>query len=570
MRKAVLAIILIITGFCTNAQDTLTHKSVIVYRLKNVSIILVSQSIADSLLDQPGTRAQPPSRQRVVSTYGDILAIYVSTNKEPFQYTVNNISIDTGANDNIKIAIGDLEVGKRILSEGKDTNWTNLQGFPLLNSSSISFRVIAVGILPVTKGDYYILFESMVGPYVTRIVSIRNKNTKEPLLSFRIKTIGKPVLPFLTSVARNDADKRLIDSFVTVSAGMSKVSNVKIVKKGSGFVFEGPEKVSEESMILNHAGLNAISDLVFYFRKQHHMYPDSSMEYRLLSEANKDTSWIKTGHRLVVPHLVAGDYYKLQVRYELHPSYIQEHTFYVVPKWYQTTQTKIIFISLPILITLLIWLLIYKQRLNKSKRRREQLSLEIKAIRSQLNPHFIFNALSSIQGLVNKNDIPAANLYLTEFSTLLRESLHNNDKEMVPLVTEMNLLETYLKLEQLRFDFKYEINIDQAIDKNATEIPNLILQPLVENAVKHGVSTLAGEGFIKISFIKREHDLFVLIADNGNKFDETQSTDGFGLKLTNNRISLLNQTIKEQPIQLIIERKQDMETIVHLVFKNWI
>jgi LytS/YehU family sensor histidine kinase len=153
---------------------------------------------------------------------------------------------------------------------------------------------------------------------------------------------------------------------------------------------------------------------------------------------------------------------------------------------------------------------------------------------------------------------------------LLRESLRNNDKEMVPLVTEVNLLETYLRLEQLRFNFKYEINIDQAIDKNATEIPYLILQPLVENAVKHGVSTLAEKGLIKIDFIKREHNLLVLITDNGNKFDETQATDGFGLKLTKSRISLLSQSLKEQPIKLTIERRQDMETIVNLVFTNWV
>src|SRR5262249_7824498 len=105
---------------------------------------------------------------------------------------------------------------------------------------------------------------------------------------------------------------------------------------------------------------------------------------------------------------------------------------------------------------------------------------------------------------------------------------------------------------------------------NATEIPNLILQPLVENAVKHGVSPLGDKGLIKIDVMKREHDLLVLITDNGNKFDDTRSTDGFGLKLTKSRIALLSQTIKEQPIKFTIGRNQDSETIVHLEFTNWV
>jgi two-component system LytT family sensor kinase len=292
------------------------------------------------------------------------------------------------------------------------------------------------------------------------------------------------------------------------------------------------------------------------------------MEYRLLHESKKESNWTKTGHWLTVTNLIRGNHYRLQVRYQAHAAWMQEYTFYIEPKWYQTTQTKIIFASVLVAAALLTGLLTYKRRLNKSRRRREQLSLEIKSIRAQLNPHFIFNALASIQGLINKNDIPAANHYLTEFSTLLRESLHNHEKEMVPLVTEISLLQTYLKLEQLRFNFNYEINTDPAININATEIPNLILQPLVENAVKHGVSTLAEKGLIKIDFIKQEHDLLVSITDNGKKFDETKLADGFGLKLTRNRIALLNETLRDQPVKLTIERRQ--ETIINLLFTNWV
>jgi hypothetical protein len=570
MRKVIVAIILITGGLCTSAQDSLIHKSAIVYGFKDFSIILVSQLVTDSSLIQSRRQTQPASRERVVSIYGNLFKIFLATNTASLPDSVTRVAFDTDTKNHKPAAIEDLEMQVHIIPAGPYKDTTYVKDFPLLpRDSSISFISFTKGIPPAMKGDYYVLLQRMVFAYNTRIISIRNKKTKEEVLNFRLNSLDKPVLPFLTLVTQFDSEKRLIDSFFSIEARSMVIPDMKSILNPNG-VKQVPIKVQTETKILTNENLHETSDLVLFFKKQRHMYPDSSMEYRLSSETNNDTNWIKTGHRLVVSHLVPGDHYRLQVRYELHPAHIQEHTFYIVPKWYQATQTKIIFISLLILTGLFAWLLLYKRRLNKSKRQREQLSLEIRSIRSQLNPHFIFNALSSIQGLINKNDIPAANRYLTEFSTLLRDALHNTDKDMVPLVTEINLLETYLKLEQLRFNFKYEINIDEAINKNATEIPNLILQPLVENAVKHGVSSLAEKGSIKIDFLKSGHELLVSIADNGNKFDGAQPIDGFGLKLTKNRISLLSQTLKEQPIKLTIERKQNMETVVNLAFSNWI
>jgi two-component sensor histidine kinase len=557
MRKAILTVILIIAGLYTKAQITFTRNSVIVYAFKDFSVILVSRSLTDSSL-------QSPARERAVTVAGHYLEVFLTPNKDPFLHPVNKVEFDAGST-----AIEHLEMRYTHYSEGKDYgNWIDVKSRPLVDTNSnISFFPQTPEKLPVAKGDYYILRESLLTPYSLTIIEIRNKRTKEELIRFRLNGQGTPVYPSLKLATQNTAEKKLIDSLLSQRFYPGTTQEViEQLKPKRPYV----PPASDKRRILENENLYQSSEYVLFFEKQRQHYPDSSLEFRLFSETNKDTAWIKTGHRVDILDLEPGDHYKLQIRYELFPYLIQEHTFYVVPKWYQTTQTKIIFAGLLIVTALLAGLLIYRRRSIKSKRRREQLSLEIKSIRSQLNPHFIFNALSSIQGLINKHDIAAANRYLTEFSSLLRESLHNHEKEMVPLVTEINLLETYLRLEQLRFDFKYTINIDQAINKNATEIPNLILQPLVENAVKHGVSTLGEKGLIKIDFIKREHDLLVLIADNGNQFDETWATDGFGLKLTKNRISLLSQTLKEQPIKLTIERRQGMETIVNLVFTNWI
>jgi LytS/YehU family sensor histidine kinase len=187
-----------------------------------------------------------------------------------------------------------------------------------------------------------------------------------------------------------------------------------------------------------------------------------------------------------------------------------------------------------------------------------------------LNPHFIFNALNSIQGLINKNELTSANLYLTEFSSLLRESLKNNDKELIPLNIELKTLETYIKLEQLRFYFNYSFQIDPNINTNTIDVPALLLQPLIENAIKHGISSLDKNGFISISIHQKEKNLVIEISDNGKGFVSSNKTNGFGLKLTNERIQLLNQSYKEQPIKMLIDSDASKGTVIHLVFENWL
>ena len=126
------------------------------------------------------------------------------------------------------------------------------------------------------------------------------------------------------------------------------------------------------------------------------------------------------------------------------------------------------------------------------------LQIEQKVIRAQLNPHFTFNALSSIQSLMNQNKIEEANYYFTEFGSLLRTSLHNNEKEMLPLQIELQTLEQYITLEQLRFGFAYKIDVAKNINTSTIEVPLLLLQPLVENAIKHGISNLQNDGQISV------------------------------------------------------------------------
>lgn len=143
--------------------------------------------------------------------------------------------------------------------------------------------------------------------------------------------------------------------------------------------------------------------------------------------------------------------------------------------------------------------------------------LEKRMLRAQINPHFIFNSLSSIQHFITSNDKKSALVYLSKFSLLLRQSLEHSMNVNVVLAEEIKLLKTYLELEALRFDhqFSYDIEVDETIPLYEVEIPILLVQPYVENSILHGILPREGSGKLEIKFIAQEDFLVCTIKDNG-------------------------------------------------------
>jgi len=181
---------------------------------------------------------------------------------------------------------------------------------------------------------------------------------------------------------------------------------------------------------------------------------------------------------------------------------------------------------------LLVFVLVYRNFKNKQKTKdliaAEKLKtekasaahtmaeLELQSLRAQLNPHFMFNSLNAIQELILKEDNDNSHLYLSRFSELLRMLLDNANQPFVSLRKEINLLELYLSLENLRIpDLKYAIEIDPAIDSNRITIPNMMLQPYIENAIWHGLSHKKGERNLKIRISKNEDSIVCEVEDNG-------------------------------------------------------
>ncbi|WP_339877100.1 tetratricopeptide repeat-containing sensor histidine kinase [Olleya marilimosa] len=183
--------------------------------------------------------------------------------------------------------------------------------------------------------------------------------------------------------------------------------------------------------------------------------------------------------------------------------------------------------------------------------------LALKSLRSQMNPHFIFNALNSVNSFIATNDERTANKYLSDFSKLMRAVLENSEEDFIPLQKEIELIELYTKLEHFRFKdkFEYTINIDKTIDIEAYQIPPMLLQPYIENAVWHGLRYKNDMGLLEISITKKQKGVIAItIADNGIgrkkskslKTQNQQKHNSKGLGNIKKRVSILNQMYKDK------------------------
>lgn len=199
-----------------------------------------------------------------------------------------------------------------------------------------------------------------------------------------------------------------------------------------------------------------------------------------------------------------------------------------------------------------------KIRQKKERTRRLFTELELKALRSQMNPHFIFNALNSIQNLINRSELELANRYLLNFAKLLRMVLSASEKKLITLSEEMELLCLYLSLEQLRMPFQFSIEKEDLLEPEIIEIPGMLIQPLVENAVKHAIVPNRG-GHIAIRFSMKDSALMIEVEDDGPGMDASESTHatGFGLKAVKERLKLLQEQSQTKASFSISNRKGD-------------
>lgn len=207
-----------------------------------------------------------------------------------------------------------------------------------------------------------------------------------------------------------------------------------------------------------------------------------------------------------------------------------------------------------------------KEQIRKEQIEKQLLGSQITAIRSQMNPHFIFNCLNSIQSLVLKKEVESTYDYISKFAFLVRSVLQQSNAEMIPLEEEIATLKLYLELEELRFnnDFTYQINQGPT---DAIEIPPLLIQPFVENAIKHGLMHKDGEKTLEISLEQMENKLICIIEDNGIGRKESAAIKerqkvkhkSFSTASTNTRFELMQNRLDMHDLGIDFEDLMDAE-----------
>ncbi len=206
--------------------------------------------------------------------------------------------------------------------------------------------------------------------------------------------------------------------------------------------------------------------------------------------------------------------------------------------------------------------------------------IALQSLRREMNPHFVFNSLNSVNQFIAGNNELAANKYLTSYSKLMRNVMENSSKDFVKLSAEIEQLKEYLDLEHLRFSdkFTYEIAVDEHIDAEAVYIPNMLIQTHLENAIWHGLRYRKDKGLLKLNFAAENGNIIVTVDDNGIGLRQSESIKTENQKahhrsrgLTNitERIKLLNELYKTD-IRLTIKEKESPETgvAVRLTINN--
>lgn len=198
--------------------------------------------------------------------------------------------------------------------------------------------------------------------------------------------------------------------------------------------------------------------------------------------------------------------------------------------------------------------------------------IALQSLRREMNPHFIFNSLNSVNHFIATNNELEANQYLTKFSKLMRGVMENSTQDFIPFQQELDLLENYLALEKTRFadKFDYEIVVDEHLNMQSLLVPGMLVQPFLENAIWHGLRYRTEKGFLKLIFEKDTIDLKITVEDNGIGIEESKkqktqhqkAREGRGMKNTLERIQLLNDLYKNNITCVIKDKDHNSGVLV--------
>lgn len=440
-------------------------------------------------------------------------------------------------------------------------DWTGFSQFRQVQETGYKYAVL---------GEY-------VWPGSYLLVEIRNKQTQLDAGSVVINWPKDPGLSLLHTRIYFKEDNVI---------GSNGYFDAALLQKGYA---TGKDSITGLLQNLRLPGSKEYLSLIVDFRQVEITFPYKALLERKL---NGKTDTVEINMYFNEPELrVGGDLIGRPGKYRLligntyffkSPEYnkwVLKIPFEVLPtpvlskKW-TTRQVLPYLAAIIIILALLIYTYnrVNKRKLKRIEQAKQMKQSQLRSLQHQLNPHFLFNALSSIQNLVGKNELELASRYLDRFSSLTRTILATSSQELISLEDELHILQAYLEMEQLRMPFAFSIDTDDGINMANTDIPGMLLQPFVENAVKHGVSALKEGGMIRVTIQKEGEGLGFIVQDNGpgmQDLHKNKEISGMGLSIVARRVKLLNEMYGESLIGYVIDSDTSGTRVV-ISLKNWL
>jgi ligand-binding sensor domain-containing protein len=320
-----------------------------------------------------------------------------------------------------------------------------------------------------------------------------------------------------------------------------------------------PDSVSTRTDKLVLVKVNALSfstkiPLRFFYRIK-----EIDSNFKETREQNLELRFPHPGYFTLEVHALNGDYQKSQVL----RMYI-----YVEPYFYQTIWFKLLIVLFAALILLGTYLILLKAARRRAQIKHEtenkMRNLELSAWRSTVNPHFLFNALNTMQGLFHNNDFEAVNQFIIEFSSVLRKTIDQSGRIMISIQEEVNYLKNYLEFEKVKRHGILDFNIQWDDDKILKwYIPSMLIQPVLENSLKHGIRQ-NGLGTLHVSFFLLDDKIRCVLHDNGDGFneDDLNGENSKGLRLITDKIAIVEKLLKKNIHFSFQNRKNNQGEII--------
>lgn len=281
----------------------------------------------------------------------------------------------------------------------------------------------------------------------------------------------------------------------------------------------------------------------------------SALQYMYKLEG-ADNKWKITENKTVQYPLLPPGYYTFMVkaynRSGIESKHIEKLSFRINKAFYQTTIFKVLVFLGILIVIFVIFTVFFYIKLKEIKKRniivQELNKFRQRALSAQMNPHFIYNSLNSVQSYIFKNDKFKSSEYLSKFSNLMRRVLENSQHPLISLQEELDALKMYVDMELIRFrnNFSFQLNVNNNVNMNKVKVPPLILQPYVENAIHHGLRrSKKDDKKVELSVISKNEYLCIEIEDNGigrNAASERKHmTKSYGTQITDKRLSLYKE-----------------------------